>query len=349
MNDGKAPAGRALPAGHRELAAPGIGVLLINLGTPEGTDYRSMRRYLKQFLSDRRVVDTSRLVWWPLLNGIILTTRPARSGRAYAAIWNRERNESPLRTFTRAQAERLQQRFAGAGGRIRVDWAMRYGSPPIGERLTALMEAGAERVLLFPLYPQYAAATTATALDSAYDALKAMRWQPAIRTVPPYYDDERYIAALARTARAHFAGLGWEPEVLLASFHGLPKRYLDLGDPYHCHCQKTARLLREALGYSEERLRITFQSRFGPEEWLRPYTDQTVEALAREGIRRLAIISPAFAADCVETLEELGIAAREIFTHAGGEKFTVIACLNDSDEGSDLIEAITRRELQGWL
>jgi ferrochelatase len=326
--------------------APRTGVLLLNLGTPDATDYWSMRRYLKEFLSDRRVIDTSRLIWWPVLNGIILTTRPGRSGRAYAAIWNRERDESPLRTVTRSQSELLAERL---GPDIAVDWAMRYGTPSLADRLTAMKEAGADRILLFPLYPQYAAATTATALDVAYDALKEMRWQPAIRTVPPYFDHPGYIEALAGSIRDHLAALDWEPEVVLASFHGLPKRYLMLGDPYHCHCQKTTRLVRDALGWDERRLQITFQSRFGPEEWLQPYTDKTVEALAKSGAKRLAIISPAFATDCVETLEELGIGAREIFEEHGGEKFTVIPCLNDSAAGMGLIENIVRNELQGWL
>jgi ferrochelatase len=334
------------PVGHPDVAHGRTGVLLINLGTPDGTGYRSMRRYLKQFLSDRRVVDTSRLVWWPVLNGIILTTRPGRSGRAYQAIWNRERDESPLRTTTRAQAEKLAARL---GPEIIVDWAMRYGTPAIGPRLAALKDRGADRVLLYPLYPQYAAATTASALDAAYDRLKAMRWQPAIRTVPPYHDDPGYIAALAGSVRTHLAGLDWEPEVILASFHGLPRRYLDLGDPYHCHCQKTVRLLRDRLGLDRERLQITFQSRFGPEEWLGPYTDETVAALATRGVRRLAVISPAFASDCVETLEELAIRASETFAGHGGEHFTVVPCLNDSEPGMELIETIARREMMGWL
>ncbi len=346
MNETAAPARENLSQGHPQVAFGRIGVLLINLGTPDGTDYWSMRRYLKQFLSDRRVVDASRLVWWPVLNGIILSTRPGKSGKAYEAIWNRERDESPLRTFTRAQSEKLAERL---GPEILVDWAMRYGTSSIGERLTAMKDAGAERILLFPMYPQYAAATTATALDCAYDVLKQMRWQPAIRTVPPYHDDERYIAALASSMRAHLAKLDWQPEVILASFHGLPKRYLELGDPYHCHCQKTTRLLARELGMDEAQLQITFQSRFGREEWLQPYTDKTVEALARDGSRNLAIISPAFAADCVETLEELAIGVRELFEQHGGQNFTVIDCLNDSDDGMDLIETIARRELMGWI
>ena len=334
------------PDGHPDVAYGRIGVLLINLGTPDGTDYWSMRRYLKEFLSDRRVVDVNRAIWWPLLNGIILTTRPGRSGEAYDKIWNRERDESPLRTLTRSQADKLAEAL---GGDIMVDWAMRYGTPALGDRLRSMKNAGADRVLLFPLYPQYAAPTTATALDVAYQALQDMRWQPAIRTVPPFHDDPGYISALARSVRAHLETLDWEPEVILASFHGLPKRYLMLGDPYHCHCQKTARLLSEALGLGPDRLQITFQSRFGREEWLKPYTDETVETLAKAGTRRLAIVSPAFISDCVETLEELAIGARELFEDNGGEKFTVVPCLNDGDDAMDLIRSIVRRELMGWL
>jgi ferrochelatase len=323
-------------------------VLLVNLGTPEGTTYWPMRRYLSEFLSDRRVIEYPRWVWQPILQGIVLSTRPKKSGALYASIWNRERNESPLRTFTRAQAEKLAAELAGEGDLI-VDWAMRYGVPTIGERLTALQAEGCERVLLFPLYPQYSATTTATVNDVAFDALKAMRWQPALRTVPAYHDEPVYIDALAESVEAHLAVLEFEPEHVIASYHGVPLSYFRKGDPYHCHCQKTSRLLAERLGWPEGRLITTFQSRFGPEEWLQPYTDKTVERLAREGVKRLAIINPGFVSDCLETLEEIAVQNREIFLDHGGESFSHIPCLNDSPLGMRVISSIVARELQGWI
>jgi protoporphyrin/coproporphyrin ferrochelatase len=336
----------SLPDQHPAVKSGRVGVLLVNLGTPDATDYWSMRRYLKEFLSDRRVIETPRLIWWPILNLIVLTKRPKSSGEAYAAIWNRERDESPLRTITRSQSEQLSAAF---GGRIEVDWAMRYGNPSIESRLHALTEAGCERILVAPLYPQYSAATTATVNDKAFEALMKMRWQPAIRTLPPYHDDPAYIAALCKSLTDGIARLDFEPEVVLASFHGLPKEYLLKGDPYHCHCQKTARLMREHLGWDQERLKITFQSRFGRAEWLQPYTDKTVEALARDGVRRLAVITPGFASDCVETLEEIAMQNGEIFREHGGEHFALIPCLNDSPHGMQVIRTVVERELQGWL
>lgn len=338
----------APPAGHPPVAASRIGVLLVNLGTPDATDYWSVRRYLKEFLSDPRVIEVPKLLWWPILNLVILSFRPKKSGHAYASIWNKELDESPLRTITRAQSDRLAPRFAG-DGRIMVDWAMRYGTPSIGERIAALKEAGCERILVAPLYPQYSASTTATVNDKAFAALAKMRWQPALRTLPPYYDDPVYIDALARSMERSLQALDFEPEIVLASFHGLPKSYFDKGDPYHCHCQKTARLLRERLGWPKERLRLTFQSRFGRAEWLQPYTDATVAALAKSGVRRLAVISPGFAADCVETLEEITMQNGEIFRSHGGEHFAALPCLNDSEESIGLLEHLVRRELAGWL
>jgi protoporphyrin/coproporphyrin ferrochelatase len=335
------------PSDHPAVRSGRIGVLLMNLGTPEATDYWSMRRYLKEFLSDRRVIEVSRLVWWPLLNGVILTTRPGRKGRDYASIWNNERNEGPLKTITRAQSEKLGA--AMDDPRVSVDWAMRYGSPPVAERIRALLAEGCDRILLVPLYPQYAAATSATACDQAFRALMDMRWQPAVRVAPPYHDDPVYIDALAASIRRSLAALPFEPEVVLASFHGVPKSYLLKGDPYHCHCAKTWRLLGDALGMGPERLRMSFQSRFGNEEWLKPYTDETVKALAEGGVRRLAIVAPGFSADCLETLEELDVENREIFVHAGGEQFAYLPCLNDSEEGMRVIESVVRRELMGWL
>ena len=342
------PAGEAtLPEGHPPIRHGKIGVLLANLGSPSGTDYWSMRRYLKQFLSDRRVIEAPRLLWWLVLNGIVLTTRPSKSGHAYSIVWNKERDEAPLLTITRSQAEKLDAMLGDP--RIVVDWGMRYGDPSIPSRMWALKEQGCERILVASLYPQYAAATTATANDSAFAALESMRWQPAVRTLPPYHDDPVYIEALAASLEAHLAGLDFEPEVVVASFHGLPRDYLDKGDPYHCQCQKTTRLLRERLGWPKEKLRITFQSRFGKAEWLQPYTDVTIAELARNGVRRMAVITPGFSADCLETLEEIAIRAGETFHEAGGEKFAAIPCLNDTPEGMRVIEHIVRRELQGWV
>lgn len=337
-----------LPADHPTVAAKRVGVLLVNLGTPDGTSYWPMRRYLNEFLSDRRVIETPRILWQPLLQGIILTTRPSKSGRAYREVWNEDLDEGPLRTFTRAQGLKLADRLVDYAN-VTVDWAMRYGRPSIAERMAALHEGGCERVVVFPLYPQYSASTTATVNDKAFEAAMGMRWQPAIRTVPAYHDDPVYIDALATSIEAHLASLDFEPEIVLTSFHGVPKSYLLKGDPYHCHCQKTSRLLLDRLGWPRERLMTTFQSRFGPEEWLQPYTDKTVERLAKEGVKRIAIVNPGFVADCLETLEEIAGEAHEIFHEHGGEHFSHIPCLNDSEAGMDVIEAVVMRELQGWV
>jgi ferrochelatase len=344
---GDHPSGR--PADHPPVAFGRIGVLLVNLGTPEATDYWSMRRYLKEFLSDRRVIEVPKAIWWPILNLIILTKRPAAKGRDYDKIWNRERDEGPLKTITRSQAERLAERLAEAGDRLVVDWAMRYGAPSIASRLEALVARGCERILVVPLYPQYAAATNATVADATFDTLKTMRRQPALRIAPPWPDDPVYISALASGLQAEMARLDREPEVILASFHGIPQRYFDAGDPYYCHCAKTIRLLREATGLTEDRLRMTFQSRFGKEEWLKPYTDETVVALARSGVKRLMVVTPGFTSDCLETLEEIGHENRGLFLDNGGESFHLVPCLNDSALGLDVIEAVARRELAGWL
>jgi len=338
-----------LPGGHPSAASGKIGVLLVNLGTPDGTSYWPMRRYLKEFLSDRRVIETPRVIWWPVLNLIVLTTRPGRKGRDYETIWNKERNEGPLITITRDQAEKLAERLGDTGGRVVVDWGMRYGNPSIAERVARLKEAGCDRILVVPLYPQYAAATTATVCDKVFDALKTYRWQPTLRVAPPWHDEPLYIDALKRSIEAHLERLDWEPEVILASFHGIPKSYMDKGDPYHCQCAKTTRLLREALGLDEKRFRLTFQSRFGPEEWLQPYTDKTVEQLAKEGVRKLAVVNPGFTADCLETIEEIGVENAGIFRDNGGTHFVAVPCLNASEPGMDVIEALVRRELMGWL
>ncbi len=341
------PDSQGLPAGHPPVKSGRIGVLLLNLGTPDGTGYWPMRRYLRQFLSDPRVIELPRWKWWPILNLIILSVRPGRRGRDYAKIWNRERNEGPLKTITRSQAEKLRQALADP--RIVVDWAMRYANPSTAARIAQLQSEGCERILLVPLYPQYAAASTATACDEAFRALARLRWQPAVRVAPPYHDDPVYIDALATSIRERLAALDFEPEALIASFHGMPQRYLEAGDPYHCQCQKTARLLREALSWPGERWHTTFQSRFGNEPWLQPYTIEEVERLARAGIRRLAVVAPGFAADCLETLEELDMENRAVFLASGGEKFAYLPCLNDSPLGMRVIEHVVRRELMGWI
>ena len=324
-----------------------VGVLLVNLGTPVATDFWSVRRYLREFLSDQRVIETNPLVWQPILNLIVLSIRPRRSGHAYEKIWNRERNESPLRTITRAQAEKLAPALAPDG--VIVDWAMRYGTPSIGERLRELTREGCDRILIAPLYPQYSAATTATANDTAFRALTAMRRQPAIRTLPDYHDDPAYIDALAVSLEKGLAALSFEPEVVLASYHGLPESYVAKGDPYYDQCLVTTELLRERLGWSAERLRITFQSRFGRAEWLKPYTLVTVTELAEVGVKRVVVVTPGFSADCIETLEEIGMQNAEAFRAHGGTDFAAIPCLNDSAEGMALIEHLVRRELKGWI
>ena len=342
--------GSPLPPDHPRVPSGRIGVLLMNLGTPEGTGYWPMRAYLKEFLSDRRVIEKSRLLWWPLLNLVILSTRPGRKGKDYASIWNNERDEGPLKTITRSQTEQLAERLKGlTGERVVFDWAMRYGFPDVKSQLQALLDQGCDRILLVPLYPQYAAPTSATACDQAFRALMQMRWQPAVRVAPPYHDDPVYIRALADSMRGHLAKLDFEPEVILCSFHGMPQDYLEKGDPYHCHCAKTWRLLRDELGFSSERFRMTFQSRFGPDEWLKPYTDATVEGLAKSGVKSLAIVAPGFSADCLETLEELDVENRHIFTEHGGERFAYLPCLNDSEEGMRVLTEVVQRELMGWV
>lgn len=337
-----------IPPGHRDVKIGKVGVLLVNLGTPDGTDDRSVRRYLKEFLTDRRVIEWPRVLWYPILFGIVLNTRPKRVGKAYQTIWNKELDESYLRTFTRNQADKLGQALSSRPS-IMVDWAMRYGQPSIPERLQALKDAGCDRIVLFPLYPQYAAATTATVNDKAFEAILGMRWQPALRTVPAYHDDPAYINAIAQSIEAHLAALDWLPERVLASFHGIPQSYFLKGDPYHCQCLKTTRLVRERLGWSSEKLIPTFQSRFGPEEWLQPYTDKTVEKLAQDGVKRIAVINPGFVSDCLETLEEIAVEAGDVFRENGGEHFTHIPCLNDSQAGMQVIESVVSRELQGWV
>jgi protoporphyrin/coproporphyrin ferrochelatase len=340
--------GRNRPADHPAIVSGRIGVLLVNLGTPDGYDRRAMRRYLAEFLTDSRVIEWPRALWYPFLYGIVLNTRPRKSGKAYAAIWNRERNESPLRTFTRSQAEKLSAALADLRG-LAVDWAMRYGRPAIGEKLGRLKDEGCERIVVFPLYPQYSATTTATVNDKVFEVLSSMRWMPAARIVPPYHDDPVYIERLARSITRHLETLDFEPEKFIASYHGIPASYFRKGDPYYCHCQKTSRLLAERLGWTNGRLLTCFQSRFGPQEWLQPYTDETIVSLARQGVRRIAVFNPGFVSDCLETLEEIAVEARATFLQAGGQAFSHIPCLNDGEDGMAVIEAVVRRELSGWV
>jgi ferrochelatase len=328
------------PSNHPPIPTPRVGVLLVNLGTPDDASPKAVKRYLAEFLSDRRVIEIPPLAWQPILRGIILNTRPKKSAHAYQQVWTDA--GSPLAAITRAQADVLKDAWPG----VTVDWAMRYGNPAIGDRLAAMKDAGCERILIAPLYPQYCAATTATANDKAFEALAGMRWQPAIRTLPPYHDDPLYIDALAASVRQSLAALDFEPQALIASFHGMPARTLDLGDPYHCHCQKTARLLGEAL---DRELIITFQSRFGRAKWLEPATDTTLAALPGQGTKRVAIVAPGFSADCLETLEELAIRGRDTFLTAGGERFAYLSCLNDSAPGLTMLRGILSRELAGWI
>jgi protoporphyrin/coproporphyrin ferrochelatase len=330
-----------IPADHPPIKAPRIGVLLVNLGTPEAPTGPAVKRYLKQFLSDKRVVEIPALIWQPILRGIILNTRPKKSAKAYAKVWTDK--GSPLAFFTAAQAEGLALRMTGVAD---VRYAMRYGEPAIAKQLAAMKADGCERILIAPLYPQYSGATTATVQDEAFRALAEMRWQPSLRTLPPYHDDPLYIDALKSSLEGSLAKLDFTPDVILTSFHGMPERTLMLGDPYHCQCRKTARLLSEAMGRP---LEVSFQSRFGRAKWLDPATDITLERLAKEGKRKLAIFAPGFSVDCLETLEELAIQGQEQFEAAGGTHYAYLPCLNDGAPGMDMLEAILRRELAGWI
>jgi ferrochelatase len=328
------------PTDHPEIAPPKIGVLLVNLGTPNAPEPGAVKLYLREFLSDPRVVEIPQLVWQPILRGIILNTRPKKSAHAYRQVWTDE--GSPLAAITARQAKALTGAF---GPEVIVDHAMRYGRPAISARIDALKEQGCERILIAPLYPQYCAATTATALDEAFRHLRHIRWLPAVRTLPPYHDDPAYIAALKTELEAGLAGLAFEPQAIIASFHGMPQRTLELGDPYHCHCQKTARLLAEASG---RELVIAFQSRFGRAKWLEPATDKVLAALPAKGVTRVAILAPGFSADCLETLEELAIRGRDTFLAAGGSEFAYLPCLNDGAAGLEMLRTLIGRELEGW-
>jgi len=329
---------------HPPVLSGRIGVLVVNLGTPEAPTAKAVKSYLKEFLSDRRVVEIPPIAWQPILRGIILNTRPKKSAAAYKKVWTDK--GSPLEFITREQSEGLQARL---GEHVKVGWAMRYGKPAIAAELQRLMDEGCDRILLAPLYPQYSGATTATVVDKAGDALRKMRWQPSLRTLPPYYDDPAYIDALAKDLSTQLDALDFDPEVLLLSFHGMPQRTLDLGDPYHCHCRKTARLLEEAMApRGGMRFVTAFQSRFGRAKWLEPATDDTIEAEATNGTKRMAVATPGFSADCLETLEEIALEGREQFESLGGERFAALSCLNTSESGMEMLEHIIRRELSGW-
>ena len=334
------------------------GVLLVNLGTPDATDYWSMRRYLREFLSDRRVIETPRLLWWPILNLIILSVRPSAKGKDYDSIWNKEFDESPLRTITRGQirqadrwpgSARVASAAANPGHDIVIEWGMRYGNPSIKAGIDSLVKQGCDKFLLVPLYPQYAAATSATVCDKAFEALETMRFQPTMRVAHPYFQSQAYIDALARSIRDSLDKLSFKPEVLLASFHGVPRDYVDKGDPYMAQCIETWQRLRHAMGLSADAFRMSFQSRFGPAQWLKPYTDETIKGMAKAGVKTMAVVAPGFAADCLETIEELGEENREYFEENGGEHFAALPCLNDSDVGMTVLQDIVRRELAGWV
>ncbi|SDH35437.1 ferrochelatase [Alloyangia pacifica] len=339
------------PADHPALPREKVGILLANLGTPDHYSYWPMRRYLSEFLSDQRVIDYPKWKWQPLLQLIILSKRPFSSGANYKSIWNEELNESPLMTITKAQtaaiAESMKARY---GDRVMVDFCMRYGNPSTKSKVKAMTEAGCRKILFFPLYPQYAGATSATANDAFFKALMDEPWQPTARVVDPYFESPAYIEALAQSVERAYAAKAQKPEMLVVSYHGMPKRYLMQGDPYHCQCQKSTRLLRERLGWDKTEIRTTFQSVFGPEEWLKPYTVEEVARIAKdEGKKRIAVIAPAFSADCIETLEEINEEIRESFEHAGGEEFTYIPCLNDDPAHIAALSKVIEENLQGWI
>jgi len=324
-----------------------VGVMLVNLGTPDRADAQAVRVYLREFLSDARVIEKQTLLWKAILNGIILTVRPRRKAKDYLKIWNTERNESPLKTITRGQSDKLAASLDGSN--IVVDWAMRYGNPSIASVLGSLIARGCDRVLVVPLYPQYSAPTTATVFDQVARAMMVLRAQPTLRFAPPYFEDESYIEALASSIENHLASLPFRPDTIVASFHGMPVDYVEKGDPYRAQCVATVEALRRRMRLDETGLRLTFQSRFGNDEWLQPYTDKTIEQLAKDGVRRLVVVTPGFSADCLETLEEIAQENAEIFRHAGGEQFSAVPCLNDSDPGMDVLRQLVMRELQGWV
>jgi len=327
-----------------------IGVLVANLGTPDNYDYWSMRRYLNEFLSDRRVIDYSPWLWQPLLQLIILTKRPFSSGEAYKSIWNHDEGESPLMTITKKQTAKIKAQMQETyGDDVMVDFCMRYGNPSTKSKVRAMIEAGCQKILFFPLYPHYAGATSATANDEFFRVLMKEKWQPTVRTVPAYYERPDYIEALAQSIETAYAKAEKRPEILVCSYHGVPQRYLMEGDPYHCQCQKTTRLLKERLGWDDTQIITTFQSKFGPEEWLQPYTVEEVARLAEKGKTNIAVCAPAFSADCIETLEEINEEIFESFEEAGGHDFLYIPCLNDDDAHIAALCNTIDDNLKGWV
>ncbi len=337
-----------LPNNHPSVKMGKTGLLFVNLGTPDDTTTPAVRRYLKEFLSDSRVVEANRLVWWFVLNFIILTFRPSKTAEVYKQVWMNDINESPLRYYTKKQAEKVAENFKKQGDLI-IDYAMCYGNPSIESKIKALKEQGCTRLAIFPLYPHYCAATTGAVNDQVFRALMKMRWQPALRIAEPYHDHPLYIKALEKTMQEFLKGLDWTPDLILASYHGIPKEYFEKGDPYPCVCKKTTRLLRERLDMGDEEIMTTFQSRFGPKEWMQPYTDYTIDELAEKGMKNLAVITPGFASDCIETLEEIGIAAKESFLEKGGKNFALVPCLNDNKHSIDMLTGLTKEFLQGWV
>ena len=322
--------------GHPEVKFGKTGVLLINLGTPNSTSWWDIRKYLKEFLSDRRVIEVNPILWQIILNLFILTFRPSKTAHAYKKIWRKETNESPLLYFTRSQAKKLNNKIGN--DKLIIDFAMRYGNPSIKSKLNFLKDEGCESIIILPLYPQYAAATTATVCDEVYRSLMGMRWQPSLQVIPHYESEPAYIEALTKSLERKLENINWKPDLIISSYHGIPKKYFDKGDPYHCYCHKTTRLMKEKFNLID--IQLTFQSRFGPQEWLTPYTDKTLESLPENGIKNLLVICPGFASDCVETLEEIDIQGREIFLNSGGKNFDLIPCLNDNSDHIDLFEKL---------
>jgi protoporphyrin/coproporphyrin ferrochelatase len=321
---------------HPDIKFGKTGVLLINLGTPDSTSWWDIRKYLKEFLSDKRVIEVNPILWKIILNLFILTFRPSKTAHAYKKIWKKETNESPLLYFTRSQAKKLNNKIGN--DKLIVDFAMRYGNPSIKSKLNFLKNEGCENIIILPLYPQYAAATTATVCDEVYRSLMGMRWQPSLQVIPHYESEPAYIEALTKSLERKLENISWKPDLIISSYHGIPKKYFDKGDPYHCYCHKTTRLMKEKFNLID--IQLTFQSRFGPQEWLTPYTDKTLESLPENGIKNLLVICPGFASDCVETLEEIDIQGREIFLNNGGKNFDLIPCLNDSSDHIDLFEKL---------
>ena len=330
-----------MKADHPEIKFGKTGILLVNLGTPSSTSWWDIRKYLKEFLSDKRVIELNPILWKLILNLFILTFRPSKTAQAYKKIWLKETDESPLRFFTRKQSEKLKVKIGNS--RVIIDFAMRYGDPSIKSKLCDLKKSGCENIVVLPLYPQYAAATTATVCDEVYRTLMKMRWQPSLQIIPHYESEPLYISALTKSMERKIKEINWRPDLIIASYHGIPKKYFDKGDPYHCYCQKTTRLIKEK--FSEIEVQTTFQSRFGPQEWLTPYTDKTLENLPSKGIKNLLVICPGFASDCVETLEEINILGKETFLKNGGEKFDLIPCLNDNSEHIELFEHLIKKHL----